>query len=251
MNALTTHNLSAGYQTSQVLHHISLALPQSQATAIIGPNGAGKSTLLKGLMNLLPHVSGDVKFFDEPLNKQYHNIAYVPQREEVDWDFPICVLDVVLMGRHGHLKFWQRPSKQDQQLALESLEKVGMQAFAQRQISQLSGGQQQRVFIARALAQQAKLYLMDEPFAGVDIATEKAIVALFKQLKSNQQTLVCVHHDLNTLNDYFDWVIMINGGLVAYGPIKEVLSLDNLNKTYDGRLPILQNLGLVNSEDSN
>lgn len=251
MNALSTRNLSAGYQTNKVLQNINLALPQAQATAIIGPNGAGKSTLLKGLMNLLPQVSGEVRFFGEPLKKQYHNIAYVPQREEVDWDFPICVLDVVLMGRHGQLKFWQRPSKHDQQLAMQSLEKVGMQAFAKRQISQLSGGQQQRVFIARALTQQAKLYLMDEPFAGVDMATEKAIVTLFKQLKANQQTLICVHHDLNTLQDYFDWVIMINGGLVTYGPIKEVLTLDNLNKTYDGRLPILQNLGLTTSEGSN
>ncbi|WP_029935043.1 metal ABC transporter ATP-binding protein [Thiomicrospira pelophila] len=251
MNALTTRNLSAGYQTNKVLKNISLDLPRSQATAIIGPNGAGKSTLLKGLMNLLPHVSGEVDFFGEPLKKQYHNIAYVPQREEVDWDFPICVLDVVLMGRHGQLKFWQRPNKQDQILAQQSLEKVGMQAFAQRQISQLSGGQQQRVFIARALTQQAKLYLMDEPFAGVDMATEKAIVALFRQLKANKQTIICVHHDLNTLQDYFDWVIMINAGLVAYGPIKEVLTLDNLNRTYDGRLPILQNLGLATPKGSN
>lgn len=244
MSAITTQNLRAGYQNNIILENISFSLPQAQATAIIGPNGAGKSTLLKGLMKLLPATSGEVLFFGEPLKQQYHNIAYVPQREEVDWDFPICVLDVVLMGRHGQLKFWQRPSKQDKQLALDSLAKVGMQAFAQRQISQLSGGQQQRVFIARALAQQAKLYLMDEPFAGVDMATEKAIVALFKQLKSNNQTLVCVHHDLNTLQDYFDWVIMINGGLIAYGPIKDVLTLDNLNRTYDGRLPILQNLGL-------
>lgn len=251
MNALSTQNLNLGYQTNKVLQEINLSLPQFQATAIIGPNGAGKSTLLKGLMNLLPHKSGKVEFFGEPLKKQYHNIAYVPQREEVDWDFPICVLDVVLMGRHGQLKFWQRPSKQDQELAQQSLEKVGMQAFTQRQISQLSSGQQQRVFIARSLAQQAKLYLMDEPFAGVDMATEKAIVALFKQLKENQQTLICVHHDLNTLRDYFDWVIMINAGLVAYGPINDVLTLDNLNKTYDGRLPILQNLDLAKPEATN
>lgn len=250
MNAVTALNLSAGYQTNKVLQNISFALPSSQAIAIIGPNGAGKSTLLKALMNLLPQVSGEVSFFGEPLKKQYRNLAYVPQREEVDWDFPICVLDVVLMGRHGHLKFWQRPNKQDQQLALQSLERVGMQAFAQRQISQLSGGQQQRVFIARALTQQAKLYLMDEPFAGIDIATEKAIVMLFKQLKSEQQTLVCVHHDLNTLKDYFDWVIMINNGLIAYGPLNEVLTLDNLNRTYDGRLPILQDLELITPEAS-
>lgn len=242
MSPLQVDNLSIGYQDKLVLTDVSFTLPEAKATAIIGPNGAGKSTLLKGIMNLTPKSDGQVSVFGQKLEKQYHQLAYVPQREEVDWDFPINVLDVVLMGRHGHLKFWQRPSAQDRALAQACLEKVNMSAFAERQISQLSGGQQQRVFIARALCQQAPLYLMDEPFAGVDMATEKAIVALFGELKAENASLVCVHHDLNTLRDYFDWVMMINGGLIAFGPIDEVLTFDNLNKTYEGRLPLLQNL---------
>lgn len=242
MNAIDVQNLNVGYQQKAVLTELNLQIPAGKTTAIIGPNGAGKSTLLKALMKLTPRQSGKVRFFEEPLKQQALSIAYVPQREEVDWDFPICVLDVVLMGRHGHLKFWQRPSKQDIVLANQCLKDVGMDAFSQRQISQLSGGQQQRVFIARALVQQAQLYLMDEPFAGVDMATEKAIIQIFRRLKSENKTVVCVHHDLNTLRDYFDWVVMINGGLVASGSIEQTLTIENLDKTYQGRLPMLEKL---------
>lgn len=242
MNAIDIKNLSAGYQHKTILSKLNLIIPAGQTTAIIGPNGAGKSTLLKSIMKLIPRKADHVLFFDQPLKQQALSIAYVPQRADVDWDFPICVLDVVLMGRQGHLKFWQRPSKQDIALAKACLQKVDMQDFEQRQISQLSGGQQQRVFIARALAQEANLYLMDEPFAGVDMSTEKTIVDIFRQLKSAGKSIICVHHDLNTLRDYFDWVIMINNGLIAYGPIDQVLTLDNLDKTYQGRLPMLEKL---------
>lgn len=242
MNAIDVKNLAVGYQNKTVLEQVSFSIPLGRTAAIIGPNGAGKSTLLKAMMNLIPRQTGEVRFFNQPLKKQALSIAYVPQREEVDWDFPIHVLDVVLMGRHGHLKFWQRPNKQDIDLAQNCLQKVGMETYQQRQISQLSGGQQQRVFIARALCQQAKLYLMDEPFAGVDMSTEKAIIKIFQQLKSESQTLVCVHHDLNTLRDYFDWVVMVNGGLIANGPMDQTLTLDNLDRTFQGRLPILDKL---------
>ena len=242
MNALDVKQLSVGYQNKSILQNVTFSLPAGASIAIIGPNGAGKSTLLKGLMQLIPASQGEVNFFGKTLKQCYTDIAYVPQREEIDWDFPINVLDVTLMGRHGHLKFWQRPSAQDLALAQSSLEKVGMLAFAERPISQLSGGQQQRVFIARALTQQAQLYLMDEPFAGVDISTEKALVQLFTELKNEGKTLISVHHDLNTLRDYFDWVVMVNAGLITVGPIETTLTLDNLNKTYAGRLPILDQL---------
>ncbi|WFE68692.1 metal ABC transporter ATP-binding protein [Thiomicrospira sp. R3] len=241
MNAIETQHLSLGYNQF-ILKDISIQLPAAQRIAIIGPNGAGKSTFLKGLINLLPLRQGQVRFLDDA--NPASALAYVPQREEVDWDFPINVFDVVMMGRHGQLKFWQRPNKQDHDLVRQSLEKVGMLDFASRQISQLSGGQQQRVFIARALAQQAPITLMDEPFAGVDMATENALVALFAELKAQNQTLVCVHHDLNTLARYFDWVVMINGALIASGPINQALTLDNLQKTFEGRLPLLENLHL-------
>ncbi|UQB41291.1 metal ABC transporter ATP-binding protein [Thiomicrospira microaerophila] len=239
MNSIETHNLSLGYNHI-VLKEISLSLPTAERIAIIGPNGAGKSTFLKGLINLLPIRQGEVSFLGKTTS--HPPIAYVPQREEVDWDFPINVYDVVMMGRHGYLKFWQRPSQEDHQIVKQCLKQVNMESFSERQISQLSGGQQQRVFIARALAQQAPITLMDEPFAGVDMATEKALATLFSNLKYQGQTLICVHHDLNSLRDYFDWVVMINHGLVAYGPIEQQLTLDNLQQTFDGRLPILEKL---------
>lgn len=239
---LEVEHLSMRYQYKPVLTDVSFKIPVGKTIAIVGPNGAGKSTLLKGIMNLEATMEGEVKFFGEPLDKKRLSTAYVPQREEIDWDFPINVLDVVLMGRHGHLKLWQRPSEIDKQIAKQALQDLQMWEFKDRQISQLSGGQQQRVFLARALAQQASLYLMDEPFAGVDVATEKAIIELFNQLKAQGKTIVCVHHDLNTVSEYFDWVIFINARLIAAGPVEEVLTKENLNKTYGGRLSLLNEL---------
>jgi manganese/zinc/iron transport system ATP- binding protein len=239
---LRVENLSMRYQHKPVLTDVTFEIPEGKTIAIVGPNGAGKSTLLKGIMGLTPIIEGKVEFFGEPLANKRLVTAYVPQREEIDWDFPISVLDVVVMGRHGQLKLWQRPSAQDIQIAEQALKDLQMWEFKERQISELSGGQQQRVFLARALAQQANLYLMDEPFAGVDVATEKAIIELFQTLKSHNKTIVCVHHDLNTVGEYFDWIIFINARLVAYGPVETVLTKDNLNKTYGGRLSLLNDL---------
>ncbi|MBN2647066.1 MAG: metal ABC transporter ATP-binding protein [Thiotrichales bacterium] len=239
---LKVDQLSIRYHHKPILTDVSFAIPAGQTVAIIGPNGAGKSSLLKGIMGLTPIIQGQVEFFGKPLSEKRLTTAYVPQREEIDWDFPIDVMDVVLMGRHGQLKFWQRPRQADRELARAALQDLGMWEFRERQIAQLSGGQQQRVFLARALAQQASLYLMDEPFAGVDVATEKAIIELFKQLKAKGNTVVCVHHDLNTVREYFDYVLLINSRLIAAGPSTEVLTQENLNKTYGGRLSLLNDL---------
>ncbi len=239
---LIIENISMRYHHKPVLTDVSFQIPEGKTIAIVGPNGAGKSTLLKGIMGLEPLMSGQALFFGEPLDKKRLAVAYVPQREESDWDFPINVMDVVLMGRHGQLRFWQRPSKADVAIAKQALEQVNMLEFRDRQIVQLSGGQQQRVFLARALAQKASLYLMDEPFAGVDVTTEKAIINLFDELKAKNKTIVCVHHDLNTVGNYFDWVVMINARLVAAGPTEEVLTAENLNKTYGGRLSLLNEM---------
>ncbi|BBP46403.1 manganese ABC transporter ATP-binding protein [Thiosulfatimonas sediminis] len=239
---LSVEQLSIRYHHKPVLTDVSFTIPAGKTVAIVGPNGAGKSSLLKGIMGLTPVIQGDVHFYGRPLNEKRLTTAYVPQREEIDWDFPIDVMDVVLMGRHGQLKFWQRPTQSDRDLAEQALKDLQMWDFRDRQISQLSGGQQQRVFLARALAQQASLYLMDEPFAGVDVATEKAIIELFKQLKNKGNTVVCVHHDLNTVGEYFDYVLLINARLIAAGPTAEVLTKENLNKTYGGRLSLLNDL---------
>jgi manganese/zinc/iron transport system ATP- binding protein len=239
---LIVKHLNMRYQHNPVLTDVSFSIPEGKTIAIVGPNGAGKSTLLKGIMGLESVMSGESLFFGDSLEKKRLAVAYVPQRDESDWDFPINVMDVVLMGRHGQLKFWQRPTKIDIKIAEQALEQVSMSEFKNRQIVELSGGQQQRVFLARALAQKASLYLMDEPFAGVDVTTEKAIINLFNDLKSENKTIVCVHHDLNTVGDYFDWTILVNARLIAAGPTKEVLTAENLNKTYGGRLSLLNEM---------
>lgn len=237
--ALEVHDLTVAYQHRPVLWDIDFKIPEGASVAIVGPNGAGKSTLLKAIMGLLPLSSGLVKIYEHSIAERRDIIAYVPQREEVEWDFPINVQDVVLMGRSARLPFWRRTSSTDRQLASQALEKVGISHLAQRQISQLSGGQQQRTFIARALAQDAQLYLMDEPFAGVDAATEQTIVEIFKQLQNQHKTVICVHHDLHTVAEYFDYILLLNMRLVAQGPIQTAFTPDNLNKTYGGRLGLL------------
>ena len=233
------HDLTMAYHKKPVLWDVDFELAESKLVAIVGPNGAGKSTLIKGIMGLLEPSSGYVLIYGKPLQKQRKKIAYVPQRESVDWDFPINVLDLVLMGRYSHLKLFRRPGKEDLRIARESLEKVGMLAYEKRQISQLSGGQQQRVFLARALAQEAEIYLMDEPFSGVDAATETAILDLLRELRSTGKSVLVVHHDLQTVSEYFDWVMMLNLRMVAYGPKEEVFTDENLQKTYGGQLNIL------------
>ena len=236
---LEIHDLTASYHRKPVLWGIDLQVPKGKLVGIIGPNGAGKSTLIKAIMGLLPLSSGWVKIFGEPFQANLRRVGNVPQRESVDWDFPVNVMDVVLMGRYGRLGLFKRPKKQDREIARECLEKVKMLPYADRQIANLSGGQQQRVFLARALAQESDLYLMDEPFAGVDAATESAIVEIMHELKSRGKTLLVVHHDLPTARNYFDLLILLNMRLVAFGPTEEVFNYELLQKTYGGRLTIL------------
>lgn len=239
---LELHDLSVAYHKKPVLYGIDLVVPEGNLIGIIGPNGAGKSTLIKTVMGLLRPSSGWVKVFGEPYKKACHRVGYVPQRESVDWDFPVNVMDVVLMGRYGHLRLGQRPGRADREIARDCLEKVKMLPFANRQIGNLSGGQQQRVFLARALAQESDLYLMDEPFAGVDAATEAAIVTLLRELKSRGKTLLVVHHDLASAREYFDMLLLLNMRMVAFGPTKEVYTAEMLQTTYGGRLTIMSDV---------
>jgi manganese/zinc/iron transport system ATP- binding protein len=236
---LEIHDLTVAYHKRPVLWGIDLVVPPGQLIGIVGPNGAGKSTLIKAAMGLLPLSSGWVKVFGEPVGKNLRRLGYVPQRESVDWDFPVSVMDVVLMGRYGKLGLMRRPTRADRDIARDCLDKVKMLPYADRQISNLSGGQQQRVFLARALAQESDLYFMDEPFAGVDAATESAIIALLHELRDRGKTLLVVHHDLPTARDYFDSLILLNLRLVAFGPTAQVFTNELLQKTYGGRLTIL------------
>jgi len=237
---LSVSGLSVAYQKKPVLRNVSFQVKEGELIGIIGPNGAGKSTMIKAALGLIPAIRGEVLVYGKPYKEQRKLIGYVPQRESVDWDFPTNALDVVLMGTYGRLGWFGRPKAKDKAHALECLEKVGMAEFADRQISQLSGGQQQRVFLARALAQNAKLYFMDEPFAGVDAATEKAIITLLQELKKQGKTVIVVHHDLATVEQYFDSVLLLNVELQAFGPTAETFTQEKLQRTYGGRLAFLE-----------
>ncbi|TCZ80940.1 metal ABC transporter ATP-binding protein [Paenibacillus albiflavus] len=237
--SLEIKDMNVAYQKKPVLRNISFKVPKGKLIGIVGPNGAGKSTLIKAALGLIPSLSGEVYIHGQTYKAQRKQVGYVPQRESVDWDFPTNALDVVTMGRYGHLGWFKRPGKKEKEIAMHCLEQVGMDAFANRQISQLSGGQQQRVFLARALAQDASLYLMDEPFVGVDAATEKAIITLLDNLKSKGKTVLVVHHDLATVKEYFDWVMMLNVELMDVGPTEEIFTHENLQRTYGGRLSLL------------
>jgi len=238
--AIEIHDMTVAYQRKPVLWDIDLILPEGKLICIVGPNGAGKSTLIKAALGLVPLASGKVEFYGQPFARQRHLVGYVPQRESVDWDFPVTVLDVVLMGTYGRLGWFRRPGEAERQWARQCLEQVGMADYAARQIRRLSGGQQQRVFLARALAQDAKIYFMDEPFAGVDAATEQAVVRLLRGLRADGKTVVVVHHDLQTVRHYFDYVVLINMRLVEAGPVDEVFTTENLQNTFGGRLTILE-----------
>ncbi|MDB4485064.1 metal ABC transporter ATP-binding protein [bacterium] len=236
---LEIHDLTVAYHHKPVLYGIDLAVPPGKLIGIIGPNGAGKSTLIKAIMGLLPTDSGWVKIFGKNNRKNLKRVGYVPQRESVDWDFPVSVMDVVLMGRYGKLGLFKRLGKEDRDIASACLEKVKMMPYADRQIANLSGGQQQRVFLARALAQESDLYFMDEPFAGVDAATESSIIGLLHELRQKGKTILVVHHDLPTARNYFDMLVLLNMRLVDFGPTEEVFTYEKLQKTYGGRLTIL------------
>ncbi|WP_246939243.1 metal ABC transporter ATP-binding protein [Bacillus pinisoli] len=240
MNAVDVSGLTVAYHKKPVLIDVKFSVPKGKLIGIVGPNGAGKSTLIKAILGLIPSTSGEVSIFNKKYSPKNKTVGYVPQRGSVDWDFPTNALDVVLMGRYGHLGWIKRPSKNDIHFAMECLEKVGMESYASRQISQLSGGQQQRVFLARALAQDAEVYFMDEPFVGVDAATEKAIIALLNELKELGKTVLVVHHDLQTVTEYFDWTLLLNRKAIKCGPTNEVFTLENLQQTYGGRLSFLE-----------
>jgi len=235
---IEVNDLTVAYREKPVLWDIDLEIPRGVMMAVVGPNGAGKSTLIKALLEIINPIAGEVKFFGEPYRKARKRIGYVPQRESVDWDFPTTVLDVTLMGKYGYLGWIKRPTKKDKEEALEVLKKVGLTGFQNRQISQLSGGQQQRVFLARALMQDAEIYFMDEPFQGVDAKTEKAIINVLKEMKKKNKTLIVVHHDLQTIREYFDWITILNIRLVECGPVDKVYTVENLHKAYGSTLQL-------------
>jgi manganese/zinc/iron transport system ATP- binding protein len=241
--AITVRDLTVAYREKPVLWDVDLDVPSGILMAIVGPNGAGKTTLIKAVMRLIRAVAGTVLIYGEPYETQRRLVGYVPQRGSVDWDFPTTVLDVVTMGLYGKLGWVRRPGAKEREKALGALEKVGMSDYAERQISQLSGGQQQRVFLARALVQDAQVYLMDEPFQGVDATTERAIVTLLQELRAAGKTVVVVHHDLQTVPDYFDWVTLLNVRLIASGPVEKVFNEQNLRLTYGGRVAFLYRNG--------
>jgi manganese/zinc/iron transport system ATP- binding protein len=237
--ACEVHDLKVSYDKKPVLWGIDFKIPRGVLVGIVGPNGSGKTTLLNSILGLKSVDRGYSRVFGEEISQMRKRVSYVPQRDTVDWDFPATVFEVVLMGRYGQLGLFKRPGKMDRQIAMESLEKVGMQEFRGRQISELSGGQQQRVFIARSLAQQADCFFLDEPFAGVDASSEASIIALMKEMVKEGKTLIVVHHDLNSVQNYFEWLILLNLRMVAAGPTKEVFTEENLSKTYGGQLTIL------------
>jgi manganese/zinc/iron transport system ATP- binding protein len=237
--AIEVNDLTVAYRDQPVLWDVDLVVPQGVLMAIVGPNGAGKTTLIKAVLGLVKAAAGQVLVYGEQYAEQRRLVAYVPQRGSVDWDFPTSVLDVVMMGRYGALGWIRRAGRRERDQAMAALDKVGMADLAQRQISQLSGGQQQRVFLARALVQEARVYLMDEPFQGVDAKTERAIITVLQELRAQGNTVVAVHHALQTVAEYFDWVAILNVRRIAAGPVDEVFTEENLRTAYGGRIPFL------------
>ncbi len=237
--ALAVDDLTVAYNSKPAIWDIDVEVPEGVLMAIVGPNGAGKSTLIKAALQLVPRAAGTVRFYGKLYEQARSLVGYVPQRGSVDWDFPTSVIDVVTMGLYGKLGWFRRPGRKEHELALHALDQVGLADFAERQISQLSGGQQQRTFLARALVQDAQIYFMDEPFAAIDAVTERAIVAILHELRERGKTVLVVHHDLQTVVDYFDWVTLLNVEVVASGPTDVVYTPDNLRQTYGGRVSFL------------
>jgi manganese/zinc/iron transport system ATP- binding protein len=237
--ALHVRDLTVAYYRKPVLWDIDLDVPPSVVAGIVGPNGAGKSTLIKAILDLVAHASGTVEIFGKSYRKQRRIVGYVPQRESVDWEYPISALELVAMGLYRKIGWFRPVGPAYRARALEALDEVGMADLAHRQISRLSGGQQQRIFLARALVQEADVYFMDEPFAGVDASTEKAIISILQRLRAEGKTVFVVHHDLESVRDYFDYLIMLNMRVVAAGPVADVFTTENLRRTYGGRLTLL------------
>ena len=242
--ALEIEDLTVAYHSKPAVWDVDITIPEGVLAGVIGPNGAGKSTLLKATLGLIPKATGHITFYGKPYAQARAWIGYVPQRGSVDWDFPTTALDVVRMGLYGKLGWFKRVGKTETDLAMSALEQVGMADYAHRQIRQLSGGQQQRTFLARALVQDARIYFMDEPFVAVDAVTEKAIVAILQSLRAQGKTVVVVHHDLQTVTEYFDWVTMLNVQLVANGKTADVFTSDNLRTAYGGKLAFLNDMAV-------
>lgn len=237
---LVTEHLSASYGKNPVIFDINLKIPKAKIVGIVGPNGAGKSTLIKAIMGLVPKYSGNIFIFGQSFKKALRRIGYMPQRENIDWNFPVSVYDVVMMGRYQHLGLLKKPSPKDKALVYDCIDKMGLTPFKDRQIADLSGGQQQRVFLARALAQESELYFMDEPFSGIDVRTEQAIMHVLYTLRDQGKTLMVIHHDLARVRDHFDCLVLINHQVIATGPTKDIFTIENLEKTYGGNLHIFR-----------
>lgn len=230
--ALEVDHLSVAYNNAIVLHDLCASIPQGVVAALIGPNGAGKTTFLKSMLHLVPTTSGTITILGKPYHEVAKDIAYIPQRSSVDWSFPATVRDIVIMGRYASLGWFKRPTKTDWHLAEQALEQVGLSNYAHRPIHELSGGQQQRLFLARAFTQQPQLYLLDEPFAGIDAYSEKMIISLLHQIRNEGKTVIMVHHDLHTLENYFDWVLLINKRSIACGPVSQAVTPTTLAQAY-------------------
>jgi manganese transport system ATP-binding protein len=242
--AISIQDLHVSYFGNEAVTGVSLSVNTGNLVGIIGPNGAGKSTFLKAMLNLIPKDKGAVKVLGKPITEVRKSIAYVPQRNDIDWDFPITVLDAVLIGTYPHLQLFRRPKKKDKEWAMECLQRVGMQEFSKRQIGELSGGQQQRVFLARALAQKADLFFLDEPFVGVDVSSEETIVHILKELCRQGKTVIVVHHDLSKANDYFNQLILLNKELISFGTVEEVFKPEVIAKAYQGQFAFMNEIGV-------
>ncbi|WP_019377620.1 metal ABC transporter ATP-binding protein [Virgibacillus halodenitrificans] len=240
--SISVDQLHVSYYGKEAVRDVSFSIMPGSLVGIIGPNGAGKSTLLKAVLGLIPSDKGIVKVRGEEVKLVRKKLAYVPQRSNIDWDFPISVIDTVLIGTYPKLKIFKRPKKEDKKLAMECLEKVGMAEFKDRQIGELSGGQQQRVFLARALAQQAEIFFLDEPFVGIDISSEETIIKVLKELRDQGKTILVVHHDLSKANDYFQQLILLNQELIKFGNVDEVMSPETISRAYQGQLSFLKEL---------
>lgn len=242
--ALSIENLTVSYDEHTALKNINIQIEQGKLVGVIGPNGAGKSTLMKAALGLIKKDKGNIEIFDHPVNQMRKKVAYVPQRNNIDWDFPINVLDTVLLGTYPKLGIFHRPKKKDRKWAYECLKWVGLEQYYKRQIGELSGGQQQRVFMARALAQEARLFFLDEPFVGIDASSEETIIRILKELRDRGNTIVVVHHDLSKAQDYFDDLVLLNVELVEHGSTQTVLKPEKISKAYQGQIPFLQSMGV-------
>ena len=241
---INVSGLSVSYGSKRVLTNVHLKIESGNVYGVIGPNGAGKSTLFKSILGLTDYNAGQIEVLGDDIEDVRKQIAYVPQKDEVDWQFPATVMDIVLLGRYPYKKILQRINKEDKAIAVDAMEQLGIAHLRNRQIGQLSGGQQQRVFLARALCQQAKVFFLDEPFVGVDITTEERIISILKKLALEGKTILVVHHDLSTVSDYFNKVILLNQRLIAYGDTSEVFTEENIAKAYGPQLTILHKTGL-------